>query len=820
MTAAPVVKVASGGLTRRLVQTLVIIIVLAAATAGATLGLSLLTNANEAFTNGFAAHHGADVSVTVDTSRVTSAQLAATRHVAGVTQVAGPYLQLTITLQSHISSSGGSAGGPRGAPRGGSVGPRGAPRGGPGDTAGPQITVAGRASAGGPLEDLTVNQGHWLTGPGQLVMAVYSGGGTVGSKVTVVSAPGQPKLTIVGVGGSVARLGDADAWVTPGEIAALTPPGIHPAAQMLYTFTKAGTALQIAADVSALKAVLPAGAVTSYDSWLGAEGQTSSEQSVNTPFVLAFALIGLVLAVLIVATLVSGAVVASYRRIGVLKSIGFTPGQVAASYLAQIGVPTIAGVALGTVAGNLWVGPMLNVAAGLFGVGSQHVPLWIDLAVPAGMCVLAGVAALVPALRAGRLSAVQAMTAGQAPRSGHGYGAHRLAGRLALPRPVTIGLATPFTRPARTATTLAAVLFGATAVILAVGLDSSLITLNAIPGLDTGKVAVGAAKGSSQPTLTAAQSRTIVTAVRAQPGTLRYVAEADGGPVINSVSVGGGLSDLNLSASADLNLVAYDGDSSSLGYPVISGHWSSAPGEVDVNTGFLTEIGLRVGDQFTLTVRGRPVPVRIASQVYFPNGPSLFTSWQTLGGTAAGVRATDYTIELRSGTSPRAYRAALREALGPSFGVGIPDAGGGPGGADGSISLVRLLTELIAVLAGLGVLTSVLMLTRERVHDLGIFKALGMTPQQAVTMVFCWVVAPSVAAAAIAIPVAIYLHALTVESIGTITGTGVPPSAITIYHPSELLVLAASGLAIAAVGALLPASWAAASKTTTALHAE
>jgi hypothetical protein len=30
-------------------------------------------------------------------------------------------------------------------------------------------------------------------------------------------------------------------------------------------------------------------------------------------------------------------VVAGYRRIGVLKSIGFTPGQVAASYIAQIG---------------------------------------------------------------------------------------------------------------------------------------------------------------------------------------------------------------------------------------------------------------------------------------------------------------------------------------------------------------------------------------------------------------------------------------------------------------------------------------------------
>jgi hypothetical protein len=99
VTATPVIKAASGGLTRHLVQTLVIIIVLAAATAAALLGVALLANGNEAFSNGFATHHGADISVTVDTSHVTRAQLAATRHVAGVTEIAGPYPELTITYR-------------------------------------------------------------------------------------------------------------------------------------------------------------------------------------------------------------------------------------------------------------------------------------------------------------------------------------------------------------------------------------------------------------------------------------------------------------------------------------------------------------------------------------------------------------------------------------------------------------------------------------------------------------------------------------------------------------------------------------------------
>jgi putative ABC transport system permease protein len=61
-------------------------------------------------------------------------------------------------------------------------------------------------------------------------------------------------------------------------------------------------------------------------------------------------------------------------------------------------------------------------------------------------------------------------------------------------------------------------------------------------------------------------------------------------------------------------------------------------------------------------------------------------------------------------------------------------------------SLIQLLTILVAVLAGLGVLNATLMLTREPVHDLGVYKAVGMTPRQTITMVTCWAIAPAIIA--------------------------------------------------------------------------
>lgn len=384
MNPRPVLRAASSGWTRRLVQTAVILVVLTASSAAALLGLTLLTNANEYFYNGFADQHGAELAVTVDAARITPAQLAATRRLGGVTQSAGPYPEVTVTLATSGSAGRGFAG-PSAAGGGMSV---------------PGLTVVGRASRGGPMDDLTLNGGHFVTGPGQISLAIYQPlRVATGSTVTVTSAPGRPKLTVVGYAGSVVR--DEDAWVTPAQVAALRPKGAAPQEQMLYNFTQAGTITQIHQDIAALKAALPAGAVVSTVSWLASSDQTGSEQSVNTAFVVAMALIGLVLAVLIVANVASGAVVAAYRRIGVLKSIGFTPAQVTAVYVTQIGVPALAGSLAGVALGNKWVIPTLNNGGGVFDAGRQYVPAWINVTVPLGMCALTALAALVPAVPAG-----------------------------------------------------------------------------------------------------------------------------------------------------------------------------------------------------------------------------------------------------------------------------------------------------------------------------------------------------------------------------------------------------------------------------------
>ena len=393
-----------------------------------------------------------------------------------------------------------------------------------------------------------------------------------------------------------------------------------------------------------------------------------------------------------------------------------------------------------------------------------------------------------------------------------------------LPRPVGLGLAAPFARPARTVVSLAAIAFGATAVIFAFGLHASLGRAAASQTL-SGTVPVqiqqfGPGSGPQQ-VPSAAQNAAVTAALRAQPGTEHDVAVYGG-----QVKVPG--------IAQNVNVQAFDGDAAWIDEGIIAGHWYGAPGEVDVNTVFLTQSGLAVGDTATVTIPTPPGPtgttpvnpvtttvtVRIAGEVFDPSRqPRLFASAQTLPGVATTANLDQFDVGLRPGTSAAGYIAAVNARLGSAS----PWAATGPDGGQFYLiasALIGMLALMVAVAAGLGVLNTVLMTTRDRVHDLGIFKALGMRPGQLLTMVVCWVAGPAVLAAVIAAPAAVALNTATIKAMAGTAHTGIPASFTQVFPPSRLALLSLAALAIAAAGALLPAGWAARARPSAALRAE
>src|SRR5580692_3097750 len=551
MKPAPVVRAVRGGLSGRRVQAIVISLVVFCSTAAATLALGLLADSSAPFDHAFAAQHGADVTASV--SGASPAELAATARLPGVTASAGPFPEVTISVTAqiapsvHVSSGGHAQATPAAVHQ--------------------QLILVGRASPGGPVDDLTLTAGHWAQGPGQIVLSSQSGLPLgAGSQVTLTGMPGSPTLTVAGI--ATSATGTAQGWVIPGEIAALHARAPE-ASQMLYRFSSAGTTAAVNADIAAVTAALPHGSVLDAQSWLTAKAQASASFAPWVPFIAAFGLIALAMSALIVINVVSGAVVAGTRRIGVLKSIGFSPAQVVAAYVLQAAIPAAIGCAAGVAAGNLVAVPMLGRAARAYGVGS--------LAAPLAILAMVAATAFAIALRAGRMSAVQAIATGRAPRAARGYRAHRLLGRARhLPRPVTLGLAGPFARPTRTLVTLAAIVFGVTAVIFAAGLRTSLNRIQAdlsraaseqvqiLLAGHQGLVLING-KNSAKVSL-AAQEHAVQAALRAQPGTLHYVAEAS-----SEVSV--------IGLTGQLSVVGFGGDARWTGYTMIAGHWYSGPGQ-------------------------------------------------------------------------------------------------------------------------------------------------------------------------------------------------------------------------------------------------
>ncbi|MBO1416721.1 FtsX-like permease family protein [Streptomyces sp. FH025] len=792
-------KVVRAGVGRKRVQTLVMVLTTMMSVMACILAVGLLVAAQGPYQRSFSDQHGAHLNVLYDQAKASPAQLAAAAHAPGVSASAGPYPALTVQ-----------------------------PRSGPGTrfpSAGsllPPMTLVGRGQ-GGPMDDLRITNGRWIQGPGEVVFLDGHSPLAVGDSAQFTDLPGQPTLKVVGLAASVSW--SADGWIAPEQVAGLTPPGTAPAAQYLYRFARAGTDAEVEADRAALAAAVPGGALTKATSYRPAQAEANRTASTFVPFVTAFGALGLAMSVLIIGVVVSGAVSAATRRIGILKSLGFTPAQVARAYVGQALIPAGIGTALGVFGGNLLSVPVLGMAHKALRGGLLGIPLWVDVLV--SVVALGAVAgtALVPALRAGRLRTVEALAVGRtAPgakrATEHGDSVRagaagplsrlkELIGRLPVPRAFSLGLASPLNRPGRSATTAAAVVLGTVGVTLCVGLTLSLSSLqDGLVADRAGKVLVQPPIEGSAVPVDHVDEAAVAKAIDAHPGTRAWYSSV---PTPVTVAGNTGRSEVE----------ALSGDASWSGFQLVSGRWFHGPGEVVVSAAFLRANQVKVGDTVTLTDHGRSTPAKITGEVLTTNDLVFLdrAALAPLGG-AIHAEALSFHIDLTPGTDAKAYADGLDEVVKP---MGLSADEGGPG-----INIVVLamntlagtLTLLLSVVAGLGVLNTVLLDTRERVHDLGVLKALGMSPRQTIGMVLTSVCGGGLVAGLIGVPIGIVVHHQVMPAMARAAGIGVPDVDLSVFSPSVVGPLILGGLVLALLGAALPATWAARTRTVTALRTE
>jgi len=761
-------------LRRHRVQAGVVALILLLASATGMVALSLMSQASDPFDQAFAAQRGAHLMVWFDPAQVSTAELTATPVEIGATASAGPYPSGTIVLASRGQKY--------------------------------SLNLVAQGSPGGAVGQLRLVAGAWAAGSGEIVVTrsfAQVNGVDVGSRLRVVSLPSMPSLT---VSGEVIDIDEgpedltlqSTAWVSPACFGAVNGPGNSSSYLMLYRFPGSPSQARLDSDVTQLRERLPAGAVSSTTSYLYTRSIYQLTDGFVSVILLAFSVFALVVAALVVVNVVAGTVLASYREIGVMRAIGFTPRQAVAVYVLEMLVPALLGCIVGIPGGVLLSQPLVTASVSAVGLTPAFGwPVGVAVLTFAALLAVVAIAALLPARRAGRLRPVEAISRGAGAPRGMRSRIAAAAGWLRLPRPVVLGSRDAFARPMRGIFTAVAVVTGVATALFAAGLE---IQLGATQGALGGTAAVAVTRTAAYPDAAAS------ALLAGQPGTAAVVAEAE-----TYVSVPG--------IADPVETTALRGASATLTYPIISGRWFARPGEAVAPRAIFADAHIGVGDPLTIQVRGTAVRLTMVGEVFSVTGlgQALFTGWQTLAPVDPSLQPYTYAVMLRPGVNGAQWAAQVQAAQ-PDFLTASTSTqislDGTLGGVGWGLALILL------VVAATATFSAMLLSVRERRHDLATLKALGMTPLQLGVMVATAAAILGLIGAVFGIPAGEAMLRAMGSAMASQTGNDNPPGAVNAVAAWMIPLFVIGGVMVAVLGSLLAARSAARTSVASVLHGE
>jgi putative ABC transport system permease protein len=402
---------------------------------------------------------------------------------------------------------------------------------------------------------------------------------------------------------------------------------------------------------------------------------------------------------------------------------------------------------------------------------------------------------------------VGALTLGAAPSARPDGGRlRRLALRLPAGISVRLGIAAGVAHPIRTAMTLGALVVGVAAVTFALALNLSLVrVMTQLNRNEASPVRVQVLDPSIEP---AEVSATIA----GQPGTGRFVSVGHTEVAVRGLGVA--------------PFVGYDGDSGWIGYELIHGRLFAGPGEAVAPTIVFSLTGLRLGDAVELARDGRTVTVRLVGEIFdtadeWADHRVIRGVWADVVHVDPAARLSSWEVAPEEGVSPGEYSSSLEGAAGGRIAAQTVDDSSTDEEFLLFLSIVTLMGVVLTAISLGGVFNTVLLETRQRTKELAVLKALGLTPRQVVAMVVSSVVPAGLAAGLLGVPLGILFQRVVLAYMGeTAAKTAIPESAFDILAPAAFVALALAGLAIAAIGAFLPAQRAARARIAPVLQAE
>jgi len=743
-------------------QTALILLILTAATATLALAATIQRSMNNPWERTFAESNGAHLSFFSDTAEV---DLTSISRLEGVSATAGPFPVVWehSLVKDHEKYSLLLYGMPS------------------------ELPAVGR-----PL----VTEGRWLAADGEDEIVLDRSFARhlslkVGDRVDILSRQGKVTLSVVGLAvnsgwglypnfnpalvyvlqSTLARLEtDADKWGSALWVRLFDPEASQEFQERAY-------------------ALFPEGAIEESLDWHDIREWTNFTIKIMVLFLGVFSVFALFAVGFIVANAIGGVVLSQYREIGLLKAVGFTPGQVTLLFLVEhLGLGLVAGVAgllLGTVIAPLFLRPTAEL------LNAPAMPVYdpaLYLAVLVGVEVIVALFTIWPAWRGGRIGTVQAITVGFARVRSKSSRLARLAARLRLPPVVALGVKDAFARPLRALLTIAGLALTVLTVTFSLGMETSIQVFSRDPALRGIPYDMAISRGY----LSDVEARRILEAhseVSAYYSITWGYAQVEGQTEsINTRALGG----------------AYD----QFRIIIPEGRMFSAPGEAVVGMGLLDWLDLKVGDELRLTMDGKPLDLRIVGRYVEMNnmGQMAMYSLETLQQVDPQAEPDAYALKLTPGADAQALEAALLRESSDQFNVEMVDKD--PPKEIGQVRVVIFGLNIVLVSIGLiSLFNTTLLGVRERLRDFGILKTVGLTPRQIVVSVMTGMSLLALLAVLVGIPLGLIVTRLLFDYLGRQMGMGAELGMIPPWW--WLALLAPGALLVSILGSVIPARQAA-----------
>jgi putative ABC transport system permease protein len=566
-------------------------------------------------------------------------------------------------------------------------------------------------------------------------------------------------------------------WVLPGVLQQVARHGGDP-------YDVAGLQLSDPAATTVVTqqvvAQLGSGAVRDVSTWQQVK-QSMARRDPLLGLVLAlFGLVALGAAMLAVINATSGRVLVQRADLGMLQTLGFTPGQVMTMLVAQHAALGAAGLAAGLAAARLLAPWLLGAVPGV-SAGAATLPVGWSVLIVGGIEAAVILATAIPGWRAGRVWPVAAVR--PAPPRGHLSALARAAMASRLPPAIVLGARAAFTRRLPALLTIGGLAVPMIMITIGLGFWATLDEVQSHPG----DIGLAASLTVDPGTMSSARAWQLVNRA---PG----VAAAYRGVQVTALLPG---------ETTTVTTLGMGTSARPFPFRVVQGQLYHAPEEAVATQGLLDALGAHVGELVQMPFGGVPVTFRIVGRIIDPeyDGQVLAYGRDMLADEGAATPPVFYSLVLRRGASAAAAQAWLQHRSAGRLQVA---AVANP--AD-QLGIVRvMIAGAIAVLALIG-LTSLVTASfvglRDHLREIRVLCAMGLTPIQVLAALMARTSMLALVAAGIGVSLGLVactgLINLAARLYGLGAGIGALPSGMTLAIAVTLAVV------IAALTAAIPA---------------